>query len=151
MRSFLLFKAQRGELSWPSPKLVNSRGGRTWLPALAPKHSASCSPKMKFHCPWIWMRCHNIQSKNPSLNLHILPVTISMWWWWFIRSVVSYSCDPMDYSPPGSSVHGISQARITEWVAISFSKLWPCTEFNHSSIRFWEIGLRKTSYLQCSL
>ena len=30
-------------------------------------------------------------------------------------------CDPMDCSPPGSSVHGISQARILEWVAISFS------------------------------
>ena len=28
----------------------------------------------------------------------------------------------MDYSPPGSSVHGISQARILEWVAISFSR-----------------------------
>ena len=26
-------------------------------------------------------------------------------------------CDPMDYSPPGSSVHGIFQARILEWVA----------------------------------
>ena len=30
--------------------------------------------------------------------------------------------DPMDYSPPGSSVHGISQARILEWVAISYSR-----------------------------
>ena len=29
--------------------------------------------------------------------------------------------DPMDYSPPGSSVHGILQARILEWVAIFFS------------------------------
>ena len=28
-------------------------------------------------------------------------------------------CDPMDCSPPGSSVHGILQARILEWVAIS--------------------------------
>ena len=27
-------------------------------------------------------------------------------------------CDPMDYSPPGSSVHGILQARILEWVTI---------------------------------
>ena len=27
----------------------------------------------------------------------------------------------MDYSPPGSSVHGISQAKILEWFAISFS------------------------------
>ena len=31
-------------------------------------------------------------------------------------------CDPMDCSPPGSSVYGIFQARILEWVAISFSR-----------------------------
>ena len=31
-------------------------------------------------------------------------------------------CDPMDYSQPDSSVHGIFQARILEWVAISYSK-----------------------------
>ena len=31
-------------------------------------------------------------------------------------------CDPKDCSPPGSSVHGILQARILEWVAISFSR-----------------------------
>ena len=31
-------------------------------------------------------------------------------------------CDPMDCSLPGSSVHGISQARILEWVALSFSR-----------------------------
>ena len=30
-------------------------------------------------------------------------------------------CDPMDRSLPGSFVHGISQARILEWVAIPFS------------------------------
>ena len=32
-------------------------------------------------------------------------------------------CNPMDYSPPGSSVHGIFQARVLEWVAISFNVL----------------------------
>ena len=32
-------------------------------------------------------------------------------------------CDPMDCSPPGSSIHGIFQASVLEWVAISFSKL----------------------------
>ena len=31
-------------------------------------------------------------------------------------------CDPMNCSPPGSSAHGISQARMLEWVAVSFSK-----------------------------
>ena len=31
-------------------------------------------------------------------------------------------CDPVDSSPPGSSVHGICQARILEWVAVPFSR-----------------------------
>ena len=43
-----------------------------------------------------------------------------------VLCLVAKSCltlfDPMDCSPPGSSVHGISQARILEWVAISFSR-----------------------------
>ena len=33
-------------------------------------------------------------------------------------------CEPIDSSPPGSSVHGILQARTLEWVAISFSNAW---------------------------
>ena len=32
-------------------------------------------------------------------------------------------CNPMDCGLPGSSIHGIFQARIPEWVAISFSKM----------------------------
>ena len=35
---------------------------------------------------------------------------------------MSDSCDPMDCSLPGSSVHEIVQVRIPEWVAISFSR-----------------------------
>ena len=38
-------------------------------------------------------------------------------------------CDPMDCSPPGSSVHGILQAKIPEWVAISFSNIWVTKTF----------------------
>ena len=37
-------------------------------------------------------------------------------------SGVQLFCDPMDCSPPGSSIHGISQAKILKWVTISFSK-----------------------------
>ena len=50
---------------------------------------------------------------------------------WFGSSLVATSCptlcNPMDCSPPGSSLHGISQARILEWVAVSFSRgfSWP--------------------------
>ena len=36
--------------------------------------------------------------------------------------VVLTLCDPVDCSPSGSSVHGILQARVLEWVAISFSR-----------------------------
>ena len=51
---------------------------------------------------------------------------------WSSRSLYSSVCsvsrsyltlyDPLDYNPPGSSVQGILQARILEWVAISFSR-----------------------------
>ena len=34
-------------------------------------------------------------------------------------------CHPMDCSPPGSSAHGILQARILEWAAVSFSRRFP--------------------------
>ena len=38
-------------------------------------------------------------------------------------------CDPMDYSAPSSSVHGILQARILEWVAISQSRDQTCISY----------------------
>jgi len=42
---------------------------------------------------------------------------------------IAQSCptliDPMDYSLPGSSVHGIFQARVLEWGAIAFSERHP--------------------------
>ena len=52
-------------------------------------------------------------------------------------------CDPMDCSPPGSSVHGILQARILEWVATSFSResSWPrdWTEVSHIAGRCFNL------------
>ena len=45
---------------------------------------------------------------------------------WKVESEISQSCptfcNPMDCSLPGFSIHGIFQARVLEWVAISFSK-----------------------------
>ena len=41
-------------------------------------------------------------------------------------------CDPMDCSPPGSSVPGILQARTLEWVAISFSNNIFSSNFSYS-------------------
>ena len=50
-------------------------------------------------------------------------------------------CDAMNWRPPGSSVHGILQARILEWVGIPFSRRssWPkdWTQVSHSTGRFF--------------
>ena len=63
------------------------------------------------------------------------------------ESEVAQSCptrsDPMDCSPPGSSVHGIFQARVLEWAAIAFSKP-PATRdvlfgFFFFTLRLWGI------------
>ena len=70
-----------------------------------------------------WSRFHS-WSRNEILHT----TTKSSYWW---CCLVAKSCltlwDPMDCSLPGSSVHGISWARILEWVATSFSRgsSWP--------------------------
>ena len=46
-------------------------------------------------------------------------------------------CDPIDSSPPGSPVPGILQARILEWVAISFSNAWK-----------WKVKMKSLSSVQ---
>ena len=46
-------------------------------------------------------------------------------------------CDPRDGSPPGSPVPGILQARILEWVAISFSNAWKWKVEVKSPSRVW--------------
>ena len=46
-------------------------------------------------------------------------------------------CDPIDSSPPGSTVSGILQARTLEWVAISFSNAWQ-----------WKVKVKSLSRVQ---
>ena len=57
--------------------------------------------------------------------------------------VISNSLYPMDCSPPGSSVHGSLQARILEWVAISFSRgssqSRDRTSVSHMACRFFTV------------
>ena len=62
-------------------------------------------------------------------------------------------CDPVDCRPSGSSVHGISQARILEWVAISFSRgsSWPMDRTRVSCIAGRHFNLWATRKMDCVL
>ena len=66
-------------------------------------------------CPW------DSPGKNTGVGCHFLLHCMKV----KSESEVAQSCptlrDPMDCSPPGSPIHGIFQARVLEWVVISFS------------------------------
>ena len=87
-----------------------------------------------------WARVHGVAKCWTQLSDHrttsMLEIRISVHVWKESESEVAQSCptlcDPMDCSLPGSSIHGIFQARILEWGAISFSR--SCCHFDcHSS------------------
>ena len=72
----------------------------------------------------------NINRNNSDLRPHPFLVMVTQFTcvcvcvcvWACSLSCVQHFCDPMDDSSPVSSVHGISQAKILEWVAISYSR-----------------------------
>ena len=69
----------------------------------------------------------NADSSTPKHNTHSSLYTLNEKGLQYPRErlrlcMLSHVCDPIIYSPPGSSVHGIFQARILEWVAISSSR-----------------------------
>ena len=57
-------------------------------------------------------------------------------------------CDPIDCSPPGSTVPGILQARTLEWVAISFSNAWKWKVKVKSFSRVWLFSTSRTAAYQ---
>ena len=77
-----------------------------------------------------------------------------MWLAWLPSgSAVSPTlCDPVDCSPPGSSVHGILWARILEWVAFAFSRGSPQprggTQASCTAGRFFSIGAMREAGIQ---
>ena len=55
-------------------------------------------------------------------------------------------CHPVDCSPPGSSVHGILQARILEWVATSFSRGIFLIQGSNLRLLPWQVNSLPLSY-----
>ena len=71
----------------------------------------------RLHCPW------DSPGKDTGVGCHFLLQCMKV----KSESEVAQSCPtlshPMDCSLPGSSIHGIFQARVLEWVAIVFSEI----------------------------
>ena len=101
---------------------VQSIGGAAFFYAAA-KSLQSCPTLLRPHrrqptrlpCPW------DSPGKNTGVGCHFLLQCMKV----KSEREVAQSCptlsDPMDCSPPGSSIHGIFQARVLEWGAIAFS------------------------------
>ena len=68
------------------------------------------------HTPWLERQCGSrVLATGEAKGTGV--------WWGGVCTLSHVRLhDPMDWSPPGSSVHGIFQARILEWVAISYSR-----------------------------
>ena len=90
-------------LPFLSPGALSDPGIKPESPALTGRFFITSAT---WEAQWLWVRAKSLQS-CPTL------------------------CDPMDCSLPGSSVHAIIQARILEWVAISFSResSQPCVSY----------------------
>ena len=84
--------------------------------------------------PWGWRRVgHNLatkqqQHKGAYNRIRLCVCSVTQW--------CPTLCDTMDYSLQGSSVHGNSQARMLEWVSISFSRetSWPKNRIGFSHV-----------------
>ena len=85
---------------------------------------------MRLPCPW------DSPGKNTGVGCHFLLQCMKV----KSESEVVQSCltfhDPMDCSLLGSSVHGIFQARVLEWVAIAFSNCPPEQRLNLTPVLF---------------
>ena len=73
------------------------------------------------HLPSIYLGEGKIRNEKVLKIYHVIDATIACCCCLVAKSCLTL-CDPMDYSLPGSSVHGIFQARILEWVAMASSR-----------------------------
>ena len=103
-KSILRMKEEDGEGDWAVREDVELwRTENFWKSMANSKHQMpSCVLKGIVHLPSV-------------INFSVICVCVH-------TQLCQILHDPMDSSPPGSSVHGIFQARILQWVAISFSR-----------------------------
>ena len=127
-------EAHQAPHPWDSPG--KNCGLGSWIPAAAKSRQscpALCNPidgSPSGSRPW------DSPGKNTGVGCHFLLRYMKV----KSESEVTQSCptlrDPMDCSLPGSSVHGIFQARVLEWGAITFSSWIPSSDQKKGIISF---------------
>ena len=98
-----------------------------------------------------WPQVTGSRDSTSACLASLLPTITYQWWIWLIHCchccLVAESrptlCDPTDCSPPSSSVHGISQARILEWILVDvrYRKSTGIHTFRHHEMRQKEKSL----------
>ena len=90
---------------------------------------------------WIWTHIYISDCKTSGLTVCVCVCVVA-------QSCPTL-CNPTDCSPPGSFVHGIPQARILEWVAISFSRTYHIEFINgiHLNLAFGIIDVVVNRYV----
>ena len=115
--------------------LLLSCFSRIWL-CVTPQTAAQQAPH-----PW------DSPGKNTGVGCHFLLQCMKV----KSESAVAQSCltlrDPMDCSPPGSSIHGIFQARVLEWGAIAFSDDQPRQHITKQRYYFADKGPYSQNYV----
>ena len=108
-------------ISWTiAPKAPLSRGFASPRGFKRIRHDLATKQQLYIYIIYIYkyIPFHILFHYGLLLNMNIDPYVIQL----LVAQSCPTLCEPMDCSPPGSSVHGIVQARILEWVAVSFSR-----------------------------
>ena len=127
---FLNWKIHEGFCFWGSAlKMFNNKSfllaqmslhAHLGIFFVVPDHS----PPFLCHCFWRTCTCFIRESKRAEegwLNQYLAKVKkVKV----LVTQMYLTLCDPMDCSPPGSSLQGILQARTLEWIVIPFSRDW---------------------------
>ena len=100
-------------------------------------------------CVYIYIYIYIYGYNYVSINIYQSYICVHLYThtYVFSHSVLSL-CDPLGCSPPGSSIHGIFQARTLEWVAISFSRgssqprNWTCVSCTTQATQSLEVDTR---------
>ena len=124
------------------------KGGKPWPPAhlkgqrvgvLIPEPGVSCNLGQKSDGALIYSRgvrgSQLLPKPRPTVCVCVCVCVCVI-----VTQVCPTLCNPMDCNPPGSSVNGILQARILEWVAFSRGSSWPRDWTQVSCIVGWFFG-----------